>query len=94
MPVEFNAINSGFYNRFSLKNVDLPAMETKDSNGTILSEGDSVLVIKTLKVKGSSGSLDRGTVVKNIKLTENPEEVEARINGSVIVLKACFLKKR
>jgi protein PhnA len=69
-------------------------METKDSNGNILSDGDSVLVIKTLKVKGSSGSLDRGTLVKNIKLTDDPEEVEARINGSVIVLKACFLKKR
>jgi protein PhnA len=69
-------------------------METKDSNGAVLADGDSVLVIKTLKVKGTSGALDRGAVVKNIKLTDNPEEVEARINGSVIVLKACFLKKR
>jgi protein PhnA len=69
-------------------------METKDSNGTILNNGDSVLVIKTLKVKGSSNDLDRGTVVKNIKLTDNEEEIEARINGSVIVLKAAFLKKR
>jgi protein PhnA len=69
-------------------------METKDSNGTILNDGDSVLIIKTLKVKGSSNALDRGTVVKNIRLTENNEEVEARINGSVIVLKSSFLKKR
>ncbi len=69
-------------------------METKDSNGTILTDGDSVLIIKSLKVKGSSNSLDRDTVVKNIKLSDNTEEVEARINESVIVLKACFLKKR
>jgi protein PhnA len=69
-------------------------METKDSNGTILNDGDSVLLIKSLKVKGSSDSLDRGMVVKNIKLTDNTEEVEARVNGSIIVLKACFLKKR
>ena len=69
-------------------------METKDSNGAILIDGDSVLIIKTLKVKGSSDSLDRGAVVKNIRLTDNVEEVEARVNGSVIVLKACFLKKR
>lgn len=69
-------------------------METKDSNGTILTDGDSVLIIKTLKVKGSSNNLDRGTLVKNIRLTDNTEEVEARVNGSIIVLKACFLKKK
>jgi protein PhnA len=69
-------------------------METKDSNGTLLNNGDSVLIIKTLKVKGTSGSLDRGTVVKNIKLTDNNQEVEAKVNGSIIVLKAEFLKKR
>lgn len=69
-------------------------METKDSNGTILTDGDSVLIIKTLKVKGSSDNLDRGTLVKNILLTDNSEEVEARVNGSIIVLKACFLKKK
>lgn len=46
-------------------------METKDSNGNVLNDGDSVLIIKTLKVKGASKDLDRGTVVKNIKLTEN-----------------------
>ena len=69
-------------------------METKDSNGNILADGDSVLLIKSLKVKGTSGSLDRGAVVKNIRLTNDPAEIEARINGSVIVLKACFLKKK
>ena len=69
-------------------------MVTKDSNGNVLNNGDTVLIIKTLKVKGSSSSLDRGTVVKNIRLTDDPGEVEAKINGSVIVLKAGFIKKR
>lgn len=66
----------------------------KDSNGTILNEGDSALLIKTLKVKGSSITLNRGTVIKNIRLTSNNEEVECRVDKSVLVLKTCFLKKR
>lgn len=65
----------------------------KDSNGTELFDGDSVTVIKDLKVKGSSMVIKRGTKVKSIKLTENPEEVDCRIDGSGIVLKTCFLKK-
>ncbi|MBP6184847.1 MAG: alkylphosphonate utilization protein [Saprospiraceae bacterium] len=69
-------------------------MEVKDSNGTILAAGDSVLLIKDLKVKGSSSILKRGTVVKNIRLTDNDEEIEGKIEGSMMVLKACFLKKK
>ena len=65
----------------------------KDSNGAILADGDAVTVIKDLKVKGSSMVIKRGTKVKSIKLTDNPEEVECRIEGSSIVLKTCFLKK-
>ena len=67
---------------------------TKDSNGTILSNGDSVQLIKDLKVKGSSTTLKRGDVAKNIRLTDNPEEIDCRI-GTVkgLVLKTCFVKK-
>jgi len=65
----------------------------KDSNGTELFDGDAVTVIKDLKVKGSSMVIKRGTKVKSIRLTENPEEVDCRIDGSGIVLKTCFLKK-
>jgi protein PhnA len=65
----------------------------KDSNGTILKDGDSVSVIKDLKVKGSSITLKRGTVIKKIKLTGNDEEVDCKFDGSSIVLKTCFLKK-
>lgn len=70
-------------------------MAVKDSSGTVLSAGDSVVVIKDLKVKGSSISLKRGTVIKNIRLVEDGDEnIEGnsdKIKG--LVLKACFLKK-
>ena len=65
----------------------------KDSNGAILADGDSVTVIKDLKVKGSSMVIKRGTKVKSIRLTDDPEHVDCKIDGSSIVLKTCFLKK-
>ena len=65
----------------------------KDSNGAELTDGDAVTVIKDLKVKGSSMVIKRGTKVKSIRLTDNPEEVDCKIDGSSIVLKTCFLKK-
>lgn len=65
----------------------------KDSNGAELFDGDAVTVIKDLKVKGSSMVIKRGTKVKSIRLTENHEEVDCKIDGSSIVLKTCFLKK-
>ena len=68
-------------------------MEVKDSNGALLNDGDSVTLIKDLKVKGSSLVLKRGTVVKKIKLTDDPDEVDCIINGSGIVLRTEFLKK-
>ena len=64
----------------------------KDSNGTILNNGDSVTLIKDLKVKGTSVTLKRGTLVKNIRLTDDVEEIECnadRVRG--LVLKTCFL---
>ena len=66
---------------------------TKDSNGTILLEGDSVTLIKDLEVKGANFTAKRGTLVKNISLTSNPEHIEGRVNGTHIVLLTCFLKK-
>ncbi|MCZ4244633.1 alkylphosphonate utilization protein [Pedobacter punctiformis] len=69
-------------------------MEVKDSNGNILNEGDSVTVIKTLKVKGMSSDIKQGTAVKNIRLTNDPGAIEGRVNGTVLVLKTMFLKKK
>ncbi len=66
---------------------------TVDSFGTKLSEGDSVTLIKDLDVKGAGFVAKRGTIVKAIHLTDNPEHVEGRVNGTVIVLKTGFLKK-
>ncbi|MEO7175185.1 MAG: zinc ribbon domain-containing protein YjdM [Saprospiraceae bacterium] len=68
-------------------------MEVKDSNGNILIDGDSVTLTKDLKVKGSSITLKRGTKVKNIRLTDNEEEVDCRIEKVQIVLRTEFLKK-
>jgi protein PhnA len=68
-------------------------LQTVDSNGTILCSGDTVTLIKDLNVKGGGFTAKRGTVVKNINLTDNPLHVEGKINGTVIVLVAAFLKK-
>ncbi len=68
--------------------------ETRDSNGALLAEGDNVSLIKDLKVKGSSVVLKRGTMVRGIHLTYDPEEIEGRTdNVKGLVLKTCFLKK-
>ncbi|MFD9411174.1 alkylphosphonate utilization protein [Streptomyces sp. NPDC059989] len=66
----------------------------KDSNGTQLADGDSVTLIKDLKVKGTSETLKRGTLVKNIRLTGKADEIECntkQVKG--LVLKTQFLKK-
>ncbi len=66
----------------------------KDSNGNVLNNGDSVTVIKDLPVKGTSVTIKRGTLIKNIRLTNNPEQIECnadKVKG--LVLKTCFLKK-
>ncbi|MEY3855202.1 MAG: Phosphonoacetate hydrolase [Bacteroidota bacterium] len=65
----------------------------RDSNGAVLKDGDSVTVIKDLKVRGSSSVIKRGTLVKNIRLTEDADEVEGKVEKSVMVLRTEFLKK-
>lgn len=69
-------------------------MEVRDSNGTILVEGDNVTLVKDLKVKGTSETLKRGTVIKGIHLTDDPDEVECRhVKIKGLVLRTEFLKK-
>ncbi len=65
----------------------------RDSNGTVLKDGDSVTVIKDLKVRGSSSVIKRGTMVKNIRLTDDADEVEGKVEKSMMVLRTEFLKK-
>ncbi len=67
---------------------------TRDCNGTVLQNGDTVTVIKDLDVKGAGATVKRGTTVKNIALTNDPELIDCRtkdIKG--LVLKTCFVKK-
>ncbi|MFO1237123.1 MAG: alkylphosphonate utilization protein [Alphaproteobacteria bacterium] len=69
-------------------------MDVKDSNGNVLKDGDSVMVVKDLKVKGTSVTLKRGTVAKNIRLTDDPGQIECNVeNVKGLVLKTEFLKK-
>lgn len=68
-------------------------MNVKDSCGNVLNDGDSVTVIKDLKVKGTSSTIKRGTLYKDIKLTDNDEEIECGKGKNTLVLKTCFLKK-
>ena len=83
--------------RIRLKVVLLAAirtiMDVKDSNGNILQDGDSVTVIKDLKVRGSSEVIKRGTMVKNIRLTDDPAEIDCRVNKTAMVLRTEFVKK-
>lgn len=65
----------------------------RDSNGAVLKDGDSVTVIKDLKVRGSSSVIKRGTMVKNIRLTDDADEVEGKLEKSMMVLRTEFLKK-
>ena len=66
----------------------------KDTNGTELNAGDNVTLIKDLKVKGAGATLKRGTLVKNIKITDSDKEIEGKIDKmGIIVLKTEFLKK-
>jgi len=67
----------------------------KDANGNVLLNGDSVVLTKTLDVKGSSISAKLGTVVRNIRLVEdNPEQIEGRVEGQLIVILTKYLRRQ
>ncbi|GLR67285.1 alkylphosphonate utilization protein [Acidocella aquatica] len=65
----------------------------KDSNGNVLADGDSVVLIKDLKVKGSSTTLKVGTKVKSIRLAGGDHEVDCKMDAGNFMLKACYLRK-
>ncbi len=69
-------------------------IETRDAHGTQLMDGDTVILIKDLKVKGAAQTLKKGSKAKNIRLTDNPEEIEAQAEGiRGLVLRTEFVKK-
>jgi protein PhnA len=66
----------------------------KDANGNVLNDGDSVTVIKDLKVKGSSSTLKQGTKVKNIRLVDGDHNIDCKIDGfGAMSLKSEYVKK-
>lgn len=67
--------------------------QVKDANGNPLQDGDSVVLIKDLKVKGSSITLKQGTKIKSIRIVDGDHEVDCRTDAGQMMLKACFLKK-
>ena len=64
----------------------------KDANGNVLADGDSITTIKDLKLGGSS-VLKAGSKAKNIRLVDGDHEIDCKIDGVGIMLKACFVKK-
>lgn len=66
----------------------------KDANGNVLNDGDTVTIIKDLKVKGSSSTLKQGTKVKNIRLVDGDHDIDCKIDGfGAMKLKSEFVKK-
>lgn len=70
-------------------------VEVRDAAGNLLADGDQVVLVKDLKVKGANQTLKQGTVIRSIRLTDNPEEIDCRhdaIKG--LVLRTEFVRKR
>lgn len=71
------------------------AVEVRDAVGNLLADGDSVVLVKDLKVKGAGQTLKVGTVVRSIRLTGDPQEIDCRFDGiKGLVLRAEFVRKR
>ena len=70
-------------------------VEVRDSVGNLLADGDQVTLIKDLEVKGAGQTLKRGTLIKSIRLTGDPQEIDCRYEGiKGLVLRAEFVRKR
>ena len=67
--------------------------EVRDSNGNLLANGDSVILIKDLKLKGASTVLKKGAKAKNIRLVDGDHEIDCRVDDMKVMLKAEFVKK-
>ena len=71
------------------------AVEVRDAVGNVLADGDQVTLIKDLEVKGAGQTLKRGTLIKSIRLTGDPQEIDCRYEGiKGLVLRAEFVRKR
>ncbi len=68
-------------------------VQVRDANGSVLVDGDAAILIKDLKVKGSSITLKKGTRIKSIRLVSGDHEIDCKIDNTSFMLKAEFLKK-
>lgn len=76
------------------KAADAGQVEVRDAVGNLLADGDSVSLVKDLKVKGAGQTLKRGTVIKSIRLTGDDQEIDCRFEAiKGLVLRAEFVKK-
>jgi len=72
---------------------DSDRLVVKDAHGKLLADGDSVVLIKDLRLKGSSTVIKGGTKIKGIRLVSGDHEIDCRVDGMSIMLKAQYLKK-
>ena len=74
---------------------DAARAPVRDAAGNVLADGDSVTLIKDLKVKGANQTLKQGTIIRSIRLTDNDEEIDCRFEGiKGLVLRTEFVRKR
>lgn len=77
------------------KRAEVDQVEVRDAVGNLLADGDQVTLIKDLEVKGAGQTLKRGTLIKSIRLTGDPQEIDCRYEGiKGLVLRAEFVRKR
>jgi protein PhnA len=68
-------------------------VEVRDAHGNVLRDGDAVVLVKDLKVKGSSLTLKMGTKVRNIRVVGGDHDIEGKVDGSPMMLKAMYVRK-
>ena len=91
-PGQFECVTCGHEWSSGADDPDDPG-EVRDANGTVLANGDAVVLIKDLKLKGSSSTLKVGTKVANIRLVPGDHQIDAKADGRGILLKAEFVKR-
>ena len=67
--------------------------EVRDANGNLLADGDAVSIVKDLKTDGKAGGVKVGTKIKSIRLVSGDHEIEAKVDGRALLIKAEFVKK-
>ena len=95
LPSHYECVTCGYEWALESVSADTPVAEriVKDAHGNVLENGDIVAMVTDLKLKGTSETLKTGTKSKPIRLVEGDHEIDCRMNGLSIALKACYVKK-